>query len=63
MCLCLEGELTVHTGNGSVTLSEYDSVWLDAWESHRIENAGDERAVGLDVFAPGRSFDFWTDRE
>ncbi|MFW6384714.1 MAG: cupin domain-containing protein, partial [Halodesulfurarchaeum sp.] len=26
-------------------------------------NEGDEMAVGLDVFAPGRSFDFWTDRE
>jgi quercetin dioxygenase-like cupin family protein len=63
VCLCLEGELTVHTEDGTVTLSEYDSVWLDAWESHCVENAGDERAVGLDVFAPGRSFDFWTDRE
>jgi len=28
-----------------------------------VENTGDELAVGLDVFAPGRSFDFWTDRE
>ncbi len=63
VCLCLEGELTVHTEDESVTLGEYDSVLFDAWESHRVENASDERAVGLDVFAPGRSFDFWTDRE
>jgi quercetin dioxygenase-like cupin family protein len=63
VCLCLEGELTVHTEDGTVVLEEYDSVWLDAWESHRVENTGDERAVGLDVVAPGRSFDFWTDRE
>ncbi|WP_122090760.1 cupin domain-containing protein [Halalkalicoccus subterraneus] len=63
VCLCLEGELTVHTEDETVTLGEYDSVWLDAWESHRVENEGEERAVGLDVFAPGRSFDFWTDRK
>ncbi len=63
VCLCLEGELTVVTEDESVTLSEYDSVKLDSWEAHRVENTGDERAVGLDVFAPGRSFDFWTDRE
>jgi quercetin dioxygenase-like cupin family protein len=61
VCLCLAGELTVHTEDASVTLHSEDSVWLDAWESHRVENTGDERAVGLDVFAPGRSFDFWTD--
>ncbi|MBP1921038.1 quercetin dioxygenase-like cupin family protein [Halorubrum alkaliphilum] len=63
VCVCLEGELTVHTEERSVTLGEYDSVHLDAWETHRVENATDERAVGLDVFAPGRGFDFWTDRE
>ena len=64
VCLCLEGELTVVTEDGDeVTLGPNDSVLLEANEPHRVENAGDERAVGLDVFAPGRSFDFWTDRE
>ncbi len=63
VCVCLEGELTVVTEEEEVTLQEYDSVWLESWEAHRVENTGDERAVGLDVFAPGRSFDFWTDRE
>ena len=63
VCLVLAGELTIHTEDDEVTLGQYDSVWLDAWERHRVENAGDELAVGLDVFAPGRSFDFWTDRE
>ena len=61
VCLCLEGELTVHTEEESITLGEYDSVKLDSWESHRVENKTEERAVGLDVFAPGRSFDFWTE--
>ena len=63
VCLVLAGELTVVTADDAVTLSRYDSVLLESNESHRVENTGDERAVGLDVFAPGRSFDFWTERE
>jgi mannose-6-phosphate isomerase-like protein (cupin superfamily) len=62
VCLVLAGELTVVTDDDEVTLGPNDSVWLDAWESHRVENTGDEMAVGIDVFAPGRSFDFWVDR-
>ncbi|QAU11613.1 cupin domain-containing protein [Halorubrum sp. BOL3-1] len=63
VCLCLEGELTVATEEDEVTLQKNDSVLLESDETHRVENTGDERAVGLDVFAPGRSFDFWTDRK
>lgn len=62
VCLVLDGELTIYTENNDVTLEPYDSVWLDSFESHRVENTGDETSIGLDVFAPGRSFDFWTDR-
>jgi len=63
VCVVLQGELTIHTEEESRTLERYDSVLLESSESHRVENTGDERAVGLDVFAPGRSFDFWLDRE
>jgi quercetin dioxygenase-like cupin family protein len=63
VCLVVEGELTVHTEDDEVTLGRFDSVWLDSWEAHRVENTGDDVAVGVDVFAPGRSFDFWMDRE
>jgi quercetin dioxygenase-like cupin family protein len=64
VCLCLEGELTLYNeADESVVLEQFDSVWLDSWESHRVANESDELAVGLDIFAPGRSFDFWTDRE
>jgi len=64
VCVCLAGELTVHLeADESVTLSEYDSIHLEAWETHAVENTGEETAIGLDVFAPGRSFEFWTDRE
>jgi quercetin dioxygenase-like cupin family protein len=63
VCLVLQGELTISTEDDKVTLNEYDSVWLDSWEAHRVENTGHDRAVGIDVFAPGRSFDFWLNRE
>ena len=63
VCLVLQGEMTIYTEDDEVTLGQWDSVHLESWEAHRVENTGDERAIGLDVFAPGRSFDFWTDRE
>ncbi|WP_123536225.1 cupin domain-containing protein [Halosimplex salinum] len=63
VCLVLDGELTIHTEDDSERLERHDSVWLDPWESHRVENEGEETAVSLDIFVPGRSFDFWTDRE
>ncbi|MFA9518561.1 cupin domain-containing protein [Halopenitus sp. H-Gu1] len=63
VCVCLAGELTVATEDEEVALSTYDSVHLESNETHRVENTGEETAIGIDVFAPGRSFDFWTDRE
>ena len=63
VCVCLDGELTVVTEEDEVTLAANDSVFLESNEAHRIENTGEGTAIGLDVFAPGRSFDFWTDRE
>jgi len=62
VCLVLDGELTIYTEDEEVRLGQYDSVWLDSLESHRVENTGNDTAMGLDVFAPGRSFDFWTNR-
>jgi quercetin dioxygenase-like cupin family protein len=63
VCIVLDGELTVYTEDDAVTLSRYDSVLFASGESHRVENTGEDRAVGLDVFAPGRSFDFWRKRD
>ncbi len=64
VCIVIEGELTLHSeAADSVTLEKYDSAWLKPWETHSVENIGETTAIGLDVFAPGRSFDFWTDRD
>ena len=63
ICVVFEGELTVHTGDDSATLGPYDSVRLESGEPHRVVNAGEEPAVGVDVFVPGRSIEFWADRD
>lgn len=61
--IVLQGELTVITECDAVTPTLNDSRYLERWESHRVVNETTELAVDLDVFAPGRSFDFWMDRE
>lgn len=61
VCVCLDGELTVETPDSMATLGRFDSVYLAGEESHRVENTGEDRALGLDVFAPGRSFEYWTE--
>lgn len=62
VCLCLQGELRVYTESESVTLKANDSVYLASEEAHRVANETSSPAVGLDIFVPGRSFDFWTDQ-
>ncbi len=37
--------------------------WLASNKPHRVENAGTELAVGIDIFSPGRDFDFWTKKK
>lgn len=58
----LEGEFTVYTEEEEFKLEKFDSVHFPANEPHRIENSGEGRSVGLDIFAPARSFDFWLNR-
>lgn len=62
VCIVLKGKLTIHTEDDEVTLGQYDSAYLESFESHRVENPYDSEAIGVDVFSPGRPFDFWTDR-
>jgi mannose-6-phosphate isomerase-like protein (cupin superfamily) len=63
VCLVTEGELTLVFEDDEVTLGPYDSALIESEEPHSAVNRGEERAVGVDAFAPGRSFDFWLDRE
>ncbi|MEM4780880.1 MAG: cupin domain-containing protein [Halalkalicoccus sp.] len=58
----LEGEFVLHTDEGSVTLGRYDAARVDSDEPHWSENPGPEPTVGINVFAPGREFPYWSDR-
>ncbi len=58
----LTGKLVVRTDGGEQELSEGDCAFLSGGESHSVVNSADEPATGLDIFVPGRSFDFWLKR-
>ena len=64
VCLIIRGKMTVVDGNGDTAeLNPGDSVWFAPNEFHRVENTGTELAVGIDIFSPGRNFNFWTKRK
>ena len=58
--LILEGTFILHTETGSVTLHPMDVAWVDPWEEHWSENPGVLPTRGLNIFAPGRQFPYWT---
>ena len=58
-----KGRMRVRTASGEeALLCEGDSAYFPGGEPHLIENALDTPSIGIDVFAPARSFDFWTKR-
>jgi len=59
--IVLAGELTLHTDDGDYELGSNDAVVLESNESHSFENTGDGPAMGVDIFTPPRSREFWTD--
>jgi quercetin dioxygenase-like cupin family protein len=59
----LKGKLAILTGKEKQTLDEGDAVYIPGNELHVIENPLDEPSVGIDIFVPGRSFDFWLKRK
>lgn len=62
VAIVVKGEMKVYTEDTEVVLGEMDSVFFDENEPHRVENTGKEKAVGIDIFVPGRPFDFWLKR-
>lgn len=60
----LEGQIEVRTDDGQrAVLGEGDSVYIPGGEPHVVTNLLDKPSVGLDIFIPGRSFDFWLQRK
>jgi quercetin dioxygenase-like cupin family protein len=56
----LEGTFVLHTDHESVTLKPFDTAWVDSGEKHWSENPGTEPTTGLNIFAPGREFPYWS---
>jgi quercetin dioxygenase-like cupin family protein len=59
----LRGKLAVMTDTAEEVLGEGDAVYIPGNEPHVVKNPLDGPSVGLDMFVPGRSFDFWLKRK
>lgn len=60
ICIVIQGEMKVVNGKGEeAVLGVGDSAWFAGDEPHKVENPGGELSKGIDIFFPGRSFDFW----
>ncbi len=58
----LKGSLTIVADGDEQTLGEGDAVFIPGDEPHIVKNPLDTVSVGIDIFVPGRSFDFWRNR-
>ena len=61
--IVLKGKLTITTDDDEQVLSENDAVFIPGNEPHIVTNPLKESSVGIDIFVPGRSFDFWLKRK
>ena len=59
----LEGEIVVATDSDKQRLGVGDAVYIPGNEPHVVSNPLDRESIGLDIFVPGRSFDFWLRRK
>lgn len=59
----LQGRIVVTTdSDGAQELGAGDVGFIPGNEAHVVTNPLDEPSAGLDIFVPGRSFDFWLKR-
>ena len=60
--MVVKGKLLVEGESGEYLLNEGDTIFIPGNEMHVVTNPSDETSVGIDIFVPGRSFDFWKNR-
>ena len=64
LLIVLEGRLVITTMEGEEhVLDEHDAAFIPADEPHAVTNPLEKPSAGLDIFVPGRSFDFWLKRK
>ena len=61
--IVLKGKMVITTDDGEQELGENDAVYIPGGEPHIVTNPLKEPSVGVDIFVPGRSFDFWLKRK
>jgi quercetin dioxygenase-like cupin family protein len=58
--IILDGKLAVSTErDGEHLLEPGDAAYIPGGEKHVVKNPLDTPSRGIDIFVPGRSFDFW----
>jgi len=61
--LVIKGKMVAVSAQGEeVVLEEGDAAFFSAHEPHMVRNGLDEPSIGIDIFHPGRPFDFWLKR-
>ncbi|OGC42938.1 cupin [candidate division WOR-3 bacterium RBG_13_43_14] len=64
VCVVISGRMKVINGKGEeAVLEQGDAVYFESGEPHAIENIENIKSIGVDIFVPGRSFDFWLKRK
>ena len=58
----LQGEIIVKTNVDEQKLEKGDTVYIPGEETHTVINPLNEVSIGIDIFIPGRSFDFWLNK-
>jgi quercetin dioxygenase-like cupin family protein len=61
--IVLKGKMVLTTDHEEIELKEGDAVYIPGNEPHGLKNALNETSIGIDIFVPGRSFDFWLKRK
>ena len=64
VCIVLSGRMQLVNGAGDeAVLEPGDAAFFEGDEPHQVINLLDEPSVGVDIFCPARSFDFWRQRK
>jgi quercetin dioxygenase-like cupin family protein len=62
--IVVKGKLSIINEKGiEEVLNDGDAVYIPKNETHIVKNILDETSIGIDIFVPGRSFDFWLKRK